>query len=153
MTTEAAISLVTAGAALLGSLYTGVYRQAKMESRVELLWALLLRRGVAEALVGGVMEKQSPLRLKVQFLEHHPEITGRVQQFYAESGRKLNDSRLIEAMERKFGVELSLLSASTQTGAGSWLVALAFMLRPEMEMFKQFDTHDWRSPKHAGAGA
>lgn len=147
MTAESAISLALSASSLIGVAYGVLFRQAKIEARVELLWGFLLRRGVAEGLSSGLMEKMSPLRLNVQLLDLHPEITHKVQDFYASAGKKLSDIKLIEEIEKRWGTDLSLLSAANNMATGAMLSALLFFVRPEMDIFKQFDTTHWHRKK------
>lgn len=150
----AIISLVVAILGLIGTAYIGLFKFARIESRVELLWSFLMRRGVADALIGGVMEKSSPLRLKVQALEQHKALTEKARAFYLQAGHKMNDIGLIEELERRYGVELGAVASEHQMNAGGCLVALTFLLRPDMPLFKQFDTQDWHSrPVAKGVGA
>src|SRR5260370_27126871 len=148
MTLSELIAVLISGLSLIGMVYLGAFRMAKLESRVELLWAFLLRRGVGDALVGGVMEKSSPLRLNVDALKQHADLLARAQEFYDAEGRKLNDIALIEEMERRFGVSLVAIAAEHKMMAGGCLVALVFLMRPTMSLFKQFDTEEW----HVGDG-
>jgi hypothetical protein len=143
MAPEAYLSLMVGFLSLLGLMGIGLARILKVEARVDLIWHFLARRGVADAFSGGLLLKESPLRLNIAALERHPELLKTIKEFYANDKRTLGDIELVQDIEAKFGTTLMPLAIKEGVTVGGCLMAMAFLIRPDMDIFKKYDTQKW----------
>src|ERR1700693_1377043 len=118
MTPAEIISLITACASLAVTIYTGLFRMAKIEARVELLWSFLLRRGLNEAINSGILYNQSPLQMNIEALFRHREIILQVREWYEKNGKDLSDVQVFEQIEKRFGEDLMQLCITEKVPTG-----------------------------------
>ena len=119
---------------------------SEVKSRVDILWSLLFRRGISDAVASGLLERQSPLKLNVDVLSGHTSLIEKIQEFYNAKGRKLQDLELLVELEKNFGQDLQRLCDETPgLLPGACLAAMVFMVRPHAELFEKFDTQSWKS--------
>jgi len=115
LTAEAVTALVMAfGGALLGwlaYLHTQVehIKIGLAETRLEnkTLWDFQLRRGAIEAVGSGIATRNSPLRVRDEFLKHAGSLVEPLQDFYRKLGRPdISPSELAFQIELHFGDQI-----------------------------------------------
>ena len=140
------IALIAAVLSLIGMIYVGMFRQAKIEARVDLIWSFLLRQGIASSILGGLVERNSPLRLSVHAVEKHKDFVAKLKEWYNSHPemQKLKDLDLFMALEKNFAVELNEVTMSENVLPGGTVAAALFLLRPSSDSFKMYDTSEWK---------
>lgn len=137
------ISLVVACLSLVATVYMGLFKLAKIEARVELLWGFMMRKGMGEALISGLVERQSPLRVSIAALEKHGDLIEQVRKWYEQFGRKMPDIELTVSLETTFHADFERLCLTEGILPASCVAAMVFLLRPESKAFEPFRETDW----------
>ncbi len=115
LSAEAILGVVMAfGSAMvtwLGYLHTqlGTIKVSLAETRLEnkTLWDFQLRRGALEAIGNGVATKNSPLKVREEFLVVNEELGKPLREFYSKIGRPaMTNAELAFQIERHFGSEI-----------------------------------------------
>jgi len=120
--------------------------KGKIEQQVNMIWQFLMRKGVNEALITGLVERGSPLHVNVAKLERHNDFIQDVKKWYNTTGSKLDDIQLFIAIENQFHLELQHMCETEGLMAGGAVAAVLFIIRPDAQMFRQYDTADWHKP-------
>lgn len=139
----AIISIVTALLSFCGTVYFGLVRQAKIEARVELMWSFMMRKGLSEALISGLVERQSPLKVSVAALERHADLIDKIKIWYEKFGKTMPDLELTVAMETIFHTEFEKICLDEKILPSACVSAMLFFLRPESKIFDPFRRSDW----------
>ena len=110
--TPATVNTIAAFSALIVSIITGftvVYnsatRLAKIEVKVETLWAFQMRRGAAEAVTNNMATLNSPLNFRADVLATLNPMKERLQLF-AREHQGVTEVEFFMLLERAFGDEL-----------------------------------------------
>ena len=145
MTQEGVMALIISVLTFVGLIYTSVYRTSKVEAKVELMWGFLLRQGLTSSILGGVMERNSPLKVNTERLAGYHTFINNVKAWYDADQKlhRITDLELYMKLEDKFHLELTEICIGEKILPGGCTAALLFMIRPEAEIFKKFDTSDW----------
>ena len=142
-------SLVSSAISIIGWTYFVTTWKVRMDTRVNFMWDKIFEPAMISALRGGLLKKESPLRLNVEALSSKPGLVDRIQVFYNKlGGKKLADWELMAQLEEAFGEEFKELERETN-GKLAWegtVMAAAFLVRPEMNIFRQWDTKLWEHP-------
>lgn len=101
--TSLLVSIITIGTVI----YSSATRIAKIEVKVETLWAFLMRRGAAEAVSNDLATMESPLYFKESALVLLDPIKDGLHQLAAENPHD-NALELLFKIEAKFGVFLMM---------------------------------------------
>lgn len=134
------ISLIAAGMNFLGLIYFATMRQSRIESRMEILWAFHIRRGISEAVEHGLLTSNSPLELKKNVVPKYPSLFESVRDFYDRlGGKKLSDVELVAQMEDRFWPMIKPLCLKEKINDGACLAILLHTVRPESKYFKEWE--------------
>jgi hypothetical protein len=140
---------ITVGLTLLGQFYLIVVWKTKVDYKVDFIWRQVMEPLMMKAVKDGLLRKESPLRANVQALAAHDDLLTKAMEFYEQGGKRLADWQLMDEIQKKFGAELAIVAEEGHVSVEGCAIALAFYLRPEMELFKQFDTHEWKFKSQA----
>ena len=133
------LSFAASTISLIGLIYTVVFRQAKLESRVEILWDFLVRRGITEAMQRGLLERNSPFRLTIDIRGRYKPLFDGVMEYYNRDGSKLKDSDLVSEIEKHFWPQIKQVCVDQGINDGACLAMILHYIRPEASYFKEWD--------------
>jgi hypothetical protein len=144
MEAMATIGLVISCLSLLATIYLGLFRMARIEARVDIIWTFILRQGVASSILGGLVERNSPLRFNVGALQRHQDFVARLQDWYTPARQRLRDLELFVELESSFSKEFTAICEEEKVLPGGCTAAAMFLLRPAT--YKEYETKDWEKP-------
>jgi hypothetical protein len=142
MNTET-LSLIIGCLNLVGLFYVVVLRLSRIESRVEILWAFQLRRGIVESVNSGLLEHHSPLAVSKGILVKYPAIFNTIKEYYDLEGSKLPDLVLVESIEKNFWPLVSTICIGENIHDGACLALMLNYVRPEAKFFKEWEPIEW----------
>jgi hypothetical protein len=122
-----------------GVLYSATMRLSRVESRVEIIWSFLLRRGVIEGLERGVLTQNSPLSIAPEVLVRYRVIFSKVKEFHDSNGRDLSDMDFSLAIEQKFWPEIRTVCLDAGINDGACLALVLKYVRPQAKVFVDFE--------------
>jgi hypothetical protein len=120
--------------------------KGSIERQVDMIWQFLTRKGVNEALITGLVERGSPLHVNVARLDKHQDFIQKVKDWYDKGGCNLDDIKLFVELEKQFHIEIQKMCEIEGLLTGGVIAAILFIIRPNAQMFKQYDTSDWHDP-------
>jgi hypothetical protein len=149
MTTEAVISLAGVITSVLASWLVArdhTHRDAvanaewrgKISERVDAMYRIIFRTGISDGLHAGVLNQNSPITINVEAFREHPDLLGKLQQFYNAAGKSLSDLDLLVEIEKRFGDELDSFEKAHNLKPAASLAAVCYLLRPEMKLFDKY---------------
>lgn len=100
------VSLVVGALTLISAIIYSTIRMAKIELKVDTMWTFQLRRGFGEALEGGLLERNSPIKLTEKAKNAFNQMRDELQRYYTRQGVRMTDGELALAIERQFGQRL-----------------------------------------------
>lgn len=76
---------------------------AKLEVKVDTMWAFQMRRSISESVQKGVATMNSPVKVTPEAKAWFETLRAELQAFYAKLGRKLTAHEMALEIERRFG--------------------------------------------------
>lgn len=139
MTPAEIISITAASLSLGSTLYLGIFRMAKIESRVEILWNFLLKRVVGDTVASGLLRNESPLTIDIVALERHKPLLAEIKEWYGTQPESVSDLELFQRMEQKYSDKLTAICMEENILPGGASVAMLFLLRPQSKLFDGYN--------------
>ncbi len=137
-TALAVASLIISVITIATVVYNSATRMAKLEVKVETMWAFQMRRGAAEAINSGLAVMESPLHFAPDVLAHLDPIRDQLQ-CLAANNKGDSQIDLLWKIEQEFGVDLLMefcIPLRTSSGACS-LAALSVALGTDIDPIEE----------------
>lgn len=101
------VALVIGVVSLISVIWMGATRLAKLEVKVDTMWAFQMRRAFTEAMDQGIATVNSPLTFTVDVRERMRPIEKELRQFWIDTGSHMkNDAEVLLGIEAQFGARL-----------------------------------------------
>ena len=101
-----AATIIGGAVSVIGTAVVLSGRLSRAELKLEMLWDLLFKRALSQAVSDGIGKINSPLVLNPDVMSRYEGIAGRLRSFYARVGHQLSELELFREVECQFGDEL-----------------------------------------------
>lgn len=115
---------------------------AEVAGQVKFIYEHIINPMIKKAVDAGLLGHASPLRMNVEVLREHDDLLKHVREYYLTEGQKLGDWQLVEAITDKFRKEFEEISSSKGIALDALAISAVFYVRPDMEIFKQWETKE-----------
>jgi hypothetical protein len=132
-------ALVIAGLNFFGLVYVVATRLSRVESRTEIMWSFLLRRGIIEGLDKGVLTQNSPVSIAPAVLQRYRTVFSKVKEFHDSNGRDLSDMDFSLQIEKHFWPEIRTVCLDAGINDGACLALVLKYVRPQAKVFVDFE--------------
>ena len=99
------VALLTGALSLFSVAYLAGGRLARLEGKVDTMWAFAVRRGISEAVKEGLGTMSSPIVFNAKALALIDPLKGELTKCY-ENNKKMTEFELMLEIERQFGQKL-----------------------------------------------
>ncbi len=99
------INSLASGLAVLGVLWLAAVKITRLEVKVDTMWAIAMKRALAEGIEAGLIKMNSPVRLEAHSQELFAHLADELEEF-GKKNSKLTESNLMLEIEREFGQRL-----------------------------------------------